>query len=92
MWRMKCDPPSAALYEFHGVVEIDNSTEMSGKESDGDVKTSFPLGLLFWSVKVIKSKRSLLLLYCKCTELVNCKQNKRAINVSMKLLTSNFYL
>ncbi|VDK75527.1 unnamed protein product [Litomosoides sigmodontis] len=44
MWRMKCDPPSAALYEFHGVVEINNPNEMSGKESDKGVTTSFPLG------------------------------------------------
>ncbi|EJW81910.1 hypothetical protein WUBG_07182 [Wuchereria bancrofti] len=47
--KLECDPPNPALYEFHGVIKINNSSEMLKKGNDEDSKTNCSLGLLFYS-------------------------------------------
>ncbi|EFO26770.1 hypothetical protein LOAG_01717 [Loa loa] len=42
--KVECDPPSPALYEFHGVIKINNSFEMLRKESDEHHKAICSLG------------------------------------------------
>ncbi|VBB25702.1 unnamed protein product, partial [Acanthocheilonema viteae] len=57
LWKMECDPPSPALYEFHGVIKINNSIKMLSKESYKDFKTDCSL-VIFIVIAFIESLRS----------------------------------
>ncbi|VDO24412.1 unnamed protein product [Brugia timori] len=47
--KIECDPPNPALYEFHGVIKINNSSEVLKKGNDENSKTNCSLGLLFYN-------------------------------------------
>ncbi|KAK6105788.1 phospholipid-translocating P-type ATPase flippase family protein [Brugia pahangi] len=42
--KIECDPPNPALYEFHGVIKINNSSEILKKGNDENSKTNCSLG------------------------------------------------
>nr|CRZ23608.1 Bm9322 [Brugia malayi] len=42
--KIECDPPNPALYEFHGVIKINNSSEVLKKGNDENSKTNCSLG------------------------------------------------
>lgn len=43
---MECDPPNPSLSEFHGVIKINDSHEISKSKSDENPETVYSFGLL----------------------------------------------